>query len=243
MLSRAPTCQFSERMTQTMQLKSTAQVLEQIKFELRPVMGGHIHLRVDKTRRTRRVNLEPFLLAQYAVTHEVYALSGHAYPPELANHPITDVSWFDAIDFCNLLSQISALEPCYTILSAEVVEFHAARNGYRLPTEAEWQWACMAGTTAPKDLDASAWYLNNSSDSPHAVGQKQPNDWGLYDMIGNVWEWCWDLFDPEIYGTYRVFRGGGWLDAAHACRASSRRKSHPTFKIDDLGFRLARSHP
>jgi len=72
------------------------------------------------------------------------------------------------------------------------------------------------------------------------VGTKRPNAWGLYDMLGNVWEWCWDFLDEEVYRSYRVFRGGGWADERWSCRASCRRGSHPTFRIDDVGFRLAR---
>lgn len=227
-----------------MQPKSTTQLLEQIQLEMRSITGGHIHLQDEKTKRTWRVNIEPFLIAQYVVTREVYALTGHAHAPQVANRPITDVSWYDAIRFCNSLSRLANIELCYTIHSAIEIEFHSSANGYRLPTEAEWQFACMAGTSVAKSaLESIAWYRDNAEASLHPVGQKQPNAFGLYDMIGNVWEWCWDLFDPEVYGPYRVFRGGGWLDSARACRASCRRKSHPTFRIDDLGFRLARSHP
>ena len=227
-----------------MQPKSTTQLLEQIQLEMRPVTGGHIHLQIEKTKRTWRVNLGPFLIAQYVVTQEVYALTGHVHAPHIANQPVTDVSWYDAIRFCNALSQLANLEACYTMHNVDEIEFHSDANGYRLLTEAEWQFACMAGkAAAPSDLNSIAWYRDNADESVHPVGQKQPNAWGLYDMIGNVWEWCWDVFDPEVYGPYRVFRGGGWLDPARACRASCRRKSHPTFRIDDLGFRLARSHP
>ena len=75
------------------------------------------------------------------------------------------------------------------------------------------------------------------------MGGKRPNPWGLYDMLGNVWEWCWDVYDAEVYGSYRVLRGGGWFDEHWSCRASVRRRSHPTFRVDDVGFRLARSLP
>lgn len=115
--------------------------------------------------------------------------------------------------------------------------------GYRLPSEAEWEYACRAGTDGPRygDIDSIAWYRENSGGYIHPVGQKQPNAWGLYDMLGNVWEWCSDQYDPVVYGSYRIFRGGGWADAERGCLATNRRRSHPTFQIDDLGFRLAQS--
>lgn len=114
---------------------------------------------------------------------------------------------------------------------------------YRLPTEAEWEHACRAGSAAVRygELDDIAWHRGNAGGSIHDVATRTPNAWGLHDTIGNVWEWCWDVFDPKVYGPYRVFRGGGWNDPPRGCRASCRRKSHPTFRIDDLGFRLARS--
>ena len=91
------------------------------------------------------------------------------------------------------------------------------------------------------DLDEIAWYRENSEGAVHDVATKAPNAWGFHDIIGNVWEWCWDVYDPRVYGPYRVFRGGGWHDLPRGCRASCRRKSHPTLRIDDLGFRIARS--
>lgn len=118
----------------------------------------------------------------------------------------------------------------------------AAVRADRLPVEAEWEFACRAGTLGPRsgDLDAVAWYRGNSDGGPHEVGVKTPNEWGLDDMLGNVWEWCWDLYDPEVYDTYRVLRGGGWSDEHWSCRASVRRRSHPTYRVDDVGFRIAR---
>lgn len=128
-------------------------------------------------------------------------------------------------------------------MRGEDIEWDTTADGYRLPTEAEWEHACRAGTTGPRygPLDEVAWYRGNSGERIHEVGAKQPNAWGLYDTLGNVWEWCWDVYDPEVYGVYRVMRGGGWFDEHWSCRASVRRRSHPTFRIDDVGFRIVRS--
>src|SRR5262249_517351 len=147
---------------------------------------------------------------------------------------------------CNLLSTKAGFSPCYTGMggvNAEDVACDFERDGYRLPTEAEWEFACRAGSKDMRygELDEIAWYRRNSGEMLHDVGVKQPNAWGFHDMIGNVWEWCWDVFDPTRYGPYRVFRGGGFADEPRACRASCRRKSHPTFAIEDLGVRFARS--
>ena len=136
--------------------------------------------------------------------------------------------------------------PCYSgigSVDAEEVSCDLEATGYRLPTEAEWEHACRAGSDQVRygELDAIAWWRGNSENALHEVGTRLPNAWGLHDMIGNTWEW--DLFDPEVYGPYRVFRGGGYADGPRSCRASCRRKSHPSFQIDDLGFRLARTHP
>jgi formylglycine-generating enzyme required for sulfatase activity len=129
------------------------------------------------------------------------------------------------------------------VLDGLVVVWDVAADGYRLPTEAEWEHACRAGTTGPHygPLNEIAWYRDNSDDRIHEVGGRLPNAWSLHDMLGNAWDWCWDLYDPEVYGSYRVLRGGGWFDEHWSCRASVRRRSHPTFHTDDVSFRLARS--
>ncbi|MEU4619936.1 SUMF1/EgtB/PvdO family nonheme iron enzyme [Actinoplanes sp. NPDC023801] len=123
------------------------------------------------------------------------------------------------------------------------VTWDRAADGYRLPTEAEWEHACRAGTAGPRygPLDEVAWHRGNAGAGPHEVGTLRPNPWGLHDMLGNVWEWCWDFYDPEVYGSYRVLRGGGWFDEHWSCRASVRRRSHPTLRLDDVGFRIART--
>lgn len=210
---------------------------------LQKIAAGEVVLRNEATRVAWTVRVPAFELGVHAVTRDLYAsvVGGPS-----GEEPVTDVSWRDALRFCNLLSAEVGFTPCYVIgddLDAFDVVRDEAADGYRLPSEAEWEYGCRAGTTGERygDLDAIAWHRGNSGGTAREVATRQPNAWGLHDTIGNVWEWCWDLFDPAVYGPYRVFRGGGWQDTPRGCRASARRKSHPSFRIDDLGFRLARS--
>ena len=145
----------------------------------------------------------------------------------------------------------------------------SAQDGteYRLPTEAEWEYACRSGSTGrwcfgddESQLKRYAWYGTNSGFSTHPVGEKKPNGWGLYDMHGNVWEWCADWWDANYYQQFankvavdptgpaggfgrvlRVLRGGGWHFVASRCRSAFRCGLDPGFRNDNLGFRLART--
>jgi formylglycine-generating enzyme required for sulfatase activity len=200
---------------------------------------GEIRLRDDRKKKRWEVQIKPFLLGQYPVTQGLYHAVTGTSPSVFRGdwNPVDSVTWLEAIKFCNLLSESTNLEKVYSEdrLDGQVT-LNPNAKGYRLPTEAEWEYACRSGIQQPRygELASIAWYEGNSNNQSHPVGEKLPNPWGLYDMIGNVWEWCWDLYDPDVYGEYRVLRGGG-------CLATNRRRSHPTFKIDDLGFRLARS--
>ncbi len=207
------------------------------------------------------VHVEPFELSETVVTSGLWdEVLGTSDDSKLATLPKTDVSWRDAIIFCNMLSVREDLTPVYEISHREsptpkqwrphskpavddwMVVWNHDANGYRLPTDAEWQVACRAGTSGPRygQLDDIAWYVDNSGGSIHPVRLKAPNPWGLFDMLGDVWEWCWDLYDPAVYGSYRIIRGGGWNDPEWSCRAGVRRKTNPSASFDDLGFRLAR---
>jgi formylglycine-generating enzyme required for sulfatase activity len=207
---------------------------------------GRVTLSDRRTQRTSSFELAPYELAAFAITQARYARVTGQRPSTAQGDqlPVEGVSWLDAVRFCNALSRREGLAPAYRI-DADVagVEWDASADGYRLPTEAEWEHACRAGTAGARygQLDEIAWHRGNSHERMHDVGGKRPNAWGLYDMLGNVWEWCWDIYDAEVYGTYRVLRGGGWFDERWSCRASVRRGSHPTFQIDDVGFRIARS--
>lgn len=152
-----------------------------------------------------------------------------------------DINWLEAILFCNAASMNEGLAPAYIIEAGEVT-WQTNASGYRLPTEAEWEYACRAGTTGPQygPLDAIGWTANDKVEKPQEVGQKLPNAFGLHDTLGNVWEWCWDLLDPARYGEYRIFRGGGFADKSWSVRASTRRGGAPGMSHPDLGLRVAR---
>lgn len=204
------------------------------------IRAGRVELSDRRTEHRWPVELAAFRLAARPVTRAQYAaIMGDGTGDEL---PVDSVSWDDAVRFCNRLSEREGLTPVYRGAGADT-ERALSADGYRLPAEAEWEYACRAGTTSPRygKLDEIAWYRGNSGGTAHPVGRKRPNAWGLSDMLGNVWEWCWDFYDPAVYGEYRVLRGGGWFDEHWSCRASVRRRSHPTLRLDDIGFRVARS--
>jgi len=210
------------------------------------IAPGQVTLSDRRTQRSWAVELAPYELAASPITQARYAQVTGQQPSTAQGDqlPVEGVSWLDAVQFCNALSQREGLAPAYRLHGdGEGIDWDASADGYRLPTEAEWEHACRAGTTGARygPLDEIAWHRGNSGERIHEVGGKQPNAWGLYDMLGNVWEWCWDIYDAEVYGTYRVLRGGGWCDERWSCRASVRRRSHPAFQIDDVGFRIVRS--
>ncbi|WP_328340499.1 formylglycine-generating enzyme family protein [Micromonospora sp. NBC_00421] len=214
--------------------------------EMVRIPAGQVTLSDRRTQRSWEVGLGAYEIAACPVTQRCYAeVTGRR--PSVATGdslPVESVSWWDAAEFCNALSARDGLTPAYRLRAAdEHAGWDTAADGYRLPTEAEWEYACRAGTAGPRygPLDDIAWYRGNSGERLHEVGGKLPNVWGLHDMLGNVWNWCWDVYDAEVYGSYRVLRGGGWFDEQWSCRASVRRRSHPSLRIDDVGFRVARS--
>ncbi|MFC0504057.1 formylglycine-generating enzyme family protein [Micromonospora costi] len=211
------------------------------------VPSGQVTLSDRRTQRRWSVDVAAYHLAVWPVTRAQYAeVTGERSGTGPGDRsPAVEVSWWDAVRYCNARSRWEGLAPAYRLHpDGEEVEWDRSADGYRLPSEAEWEYACRAGTAGPRygPLDDIAWYRGNSHERIHDVGGKQPNPWGLYDMLGNAWEWCWDIYDAEVYGTYRVLRGGGWFDEQWSCRASVRRRSHPTLQLDDVGFRIARSH-
>jgi formylglycine-generating enzyme required for sulfatase activity len=190
-------------------------------------------------------------------------IAGHATD----EHPVENLSWIDAIRFCNAMSNRDHLLPYYAeagrLGPRDIRVSNRAGTGYRLPTEAEWEFACRAGTTtryffgdSPSALEEYAWYAGNSGSMTHPVARKHPNDLGLYDMYGNVWEWCWDwhlldyyrnspMVDPQgpAQATTRVGHGGSWAHEPRGCRSATREYTAPVGRDKNLGFRVARNVP
>jgi formylglycine-generating enzyme required for sulfatase activity len=203
--------------------------------------------RDDETRYQVKIT-KPFYLSVYEVTQEQYEQVMKVPNPSRLKgpqNPVEKVSWNDAVEFCRKLSALPAEK--------------SAGYVYRLPTEAEWEYACRAGTQtaysfgdSESELGDYAWYNENSGGTTHPVGGKKPNAWGLYDMHGNVWEWCEDWHD--IYpsgsvtdptgassGSFRVDRGGSWNISSDYCRSATRIGDAPDSRYDSLGFRVLRS--
>jgi formylglycine-generating enzyme required for sulfatase activity len=208
-----------------------------------------------------------YAMATTPVTQALYQAVMGANPSwfkdgaEAPQRPVEQVrSWYDAVRFCNALSVKVGLRPAYTIGGGDAPEVTPllSADGFRLPTEAEWECAARAGTAhayaGGDDLDALGWYDENSGDTTHAVGQKRANVWGLHDMSGHVWEWVSDwhgaypngsVTDPQgaPSGSDRVFRGGGWYNSARNARVAFRGGYGPGSRLDFVGFRLARTVP
>jgi len=211
------------------------------------IPAGEIELRDDRIKRKWAVKIQPFLIGRHSVTQGLYHKITNSKPSAFSgsNLPVETVTWEEAAIFCNQLSTLANFQPCYKFSeNTDAVNFDSFANGIRLPTEAEWQFACQGGIKDIRydDLEKIAWYKSNSMERTNEVGNKLSNLFGTYDMLGNVWEWCSDIYDESVYGSYRVFRGGGWCDHERSVMATTRRRSHPSsFKIDDLGFRIAKN--
>jgi len=238
----------------------------------------------------RTVILDSFYIGKYQITQAHYFEITGTNPSFFQmsnipngvngnNLPVDSVSWYDAIEYCNKLSEREGLIPAYNIDKINkdpnnteeldtvkwTVTLAEGADGYRLPTEAQWEYACRAGTvtaynTGEAISDNTGWYNANSGGRTHEAGSLAPNAWGLYDMHGNVWEWCWDFVNyggvnyydsapnPDVNplgldsGNRRAERGGSWRSPPNRVISSYRERYRPHNSNNDLGFRVARPY-
>jgi formylglycine-generating enzyme required for sulfatase activity len=215
-----------------------------------------------------QVTVSSFYIGKYEVTQAEYQELMGANPSLFKgeNLPVEQVNWFNAVAYCNRLSERDELKPAYAI-AGQNVTWDKTANGYRLPTEAEWEYACRAGTSTPfstgnnitsdqANFNGTLPYNNNSRTAYRQrtapVGSFAPNSFGAYDMHGNVAEWCWDWHGEYARGEqtnpagaasggYRIFRGGGWNHSADFLRSARRSALAPSERGYFLGFRLVRN--
>jgi len=229
----------------------------------------------DNEKPVRSVTVKSFSLSKYEVTQkEWFEVMGttirqqrdmrdksRSLYGEGDNYPMYYVNWLEAIEYCNKRSVKEGLTPAYSGTGDSITcDWNA--NGYRLPTEAEWEYAAKGGSRDPmvyeyagsNSVGTVAWYTDNSGGRTHEVGTKSPNSLGLYDMTGNVWEWCWDWYgdyaseaqtDPvgASSGSFRVVRGGSWLITAEYARSALRSYDNPNNRLNNMGFRVLRPAP
>jgi sulfatase modifying factor 1 len=212
-----------------------------LQLPLVDIPAGVVTLQDARTATRREVQLQSFRLGRTAVTQAQYAAVTTVASAKDHDVPVHGMTWRAAVLWCNVASANASLAPAYEVTDA-AVSWLVDSDGYRLPTEAEWEWACRAGTTEPTygPLSEIAWTAADDVEGPQPVELKRGNAFGAFDMIGNVWEWCWDYADTARYADYRSLRGGGWADPKWSCRASVRRGSSPDAVLEDVGFRVAR---
>ncbi len=216
-----------------------------------------------------KVRVSAFLIDEFEVTHELFAkvqLPDPSHWQDSPRKPVERVRWLDAKRYCNERSLLEGLTPCYNEKTPDW-DCNYSANGYRLPTETEWEYASRAGTDGPYDfaspgkLRQYAWFAENAGQKTHPVGEKKANRWGIYDLYGNVSEWCEDVYSPTYYkesptvdppgppspgrDVKRVLRGGNWKASADMCRASFRQgqrtgDTDACFYTDYCGFRCVR---
>lgn len=243
-------------------------------FKLIFIQEGEFYM--GKADKRRKVELSPYLMAEFPVTQELYKSVTGINPStfEGNNHPVEQVSWYDAVEFCQLLNQKLKIIPGTYIIDKEnkdpnnqnkndelkwSVSFNQTGKGFRLPTEAEWEFAAKGVEVHNKGeifkyagsnfLNEVGWYNENKGEETKTVGLKFPNSHGIYDLSGNVWEWCWDwqsstekklVKNPTgpINGSLRVLKGGSWFFDKYYCLIENRNVNAPFDIYNIMGFRL-----
>ncbi|MBR6193097.1 MAG: formylglycine-generating enzyme family protein [Treponema sp.] len=243
---------------------SSTTTAQNIKADFKLVEGGTFQMGSTDERHDENpvhtVRVSSFYMCDHEVTQKEYRDVMGTNPSKFSgdNLPVERVSWYNAVEYCNKLSIKEGLTPCYTINgSSTTCNFNA--NGYRLPTESEWEYAARGGKKSngytyagSNSVGNVAWYDDNSGSQTHNVKTKAPNELGLYDMSGNVWEWCWDWYgnyssgsqtnpSGSSSGSYRVERGGSWYSYPSNGRVAFRYYDSPSRKYNNLGFRVVRS--
>jgi formylglycine-generating enzyme required for sulfatase activity len=197
------------------------------------------------------------------------AVGSNGYNPIGLNNPVTYVNWYDVVKWCNARSEMKGLTPVYYTNSGQTTVYRSGQidinidavkwsaNGYRLPTETEWEFAARGGNqtygytySGSNTIGDVAWYYTNSPNNTHTVGTKSANELGIYDMSGNVWEWCWDWWGsaypsggasdpkgPSTSQTSRLLRGGSFYSYEGLCRVANRSDDYPLLRNDLSGFR------
>lgn len=252
-----------------------------VSFEMVAVKGGTFTMGATSEqgsdaynceRPTHSVTLDDYYIGKFEVTQELWEAVMGSNPSSFKGSklPVEQVSWYEAVEFCNRLSEERGRSPYYSIEKSRkdpnnkneddalkwTVRVNPNADGFRLPTEAEWEYAARGGNrskhykySGSSSINDVAWYNGNSGSETHAVGTKSPNELGIYDMSSNVWEWCHDWYgsygsgsqtNPQgpSSGSHRVLRGGSWNDSARNCRVSLRYNFAPDFRIINGGFRL-----
>jgi formylglycine-generating enzyme required for sulfatase activity len=235
--------------------------------ELTKIRAGNFWMGRSATAHRVRIP-RPIMVGVTPVTQALYEVVMGENPSHFKGErrPVEQVSFWEALEFCNKLSALEGESAPYRLYEEggrRCVEWLRSSKGYRLLTEAEWEYCAKAGReglyAGNLALGDLAWYQDNARGRTHTVGQKEPNDWGLYDMSGNVWEWCFDEWDEAAYdhrfgeqqldpvvahkpsASKRVRRGGCWLAFAASCGVSNRFSGSATQQTDDTGFRVART--
>jgi formylglycine-generating enzyme required for sulfatase activity len=255
------------------EISAPVEILSQSGVEMVSLPGGEFLMGSDNGNAdetpAHKIKVSPFLIDKFEVTHALFTKAQLPNPSHWQDNPkkpVERVRWQDAKQYCNERSLLEKLKPCYNEKTPDFNCDYAA-NGYRLPTEAEWEYACRAGTVAsydfgqPDKLRQFAWFADNATEKTHAVGEKKPNHWGIFDLYGNVSEWCEDVYSATYYkesptvdptgptsagkDVKRVMRGGSWKASADMCRATLRQSertgdSDACFFTDYCGFRCVR---